>query len=96
MSRYILIAIIFTSPLMPLELFAQDDEVRATVNISIRQDQEIWVGQQLTVNLDLKTTGYSFSGTHFNLPEMSGAFLMQTDTTTIKMSETIDVNDQTV
>ncbi len=69
---------------------AAEDEVLADIGISIQQDGDIWRGQQVTVNLDLKTTGYSFANTHFNLPEVNGAFLMQTDTTTIKFSEKID------
>ena len=73
---------------MPLA-FA-DDELKANVVISIQQQGELWRGQQITLNLDLKTTGFSFSNTHFNLPEVSGAFLMQTDTTTIKLTENID------
>ena len=76
--------------LLPLSVFAQDDDVKADVTISIQQDKETWAGQQVTVNLDLKTTGFSFSNSHFNLPELSGAFLMQTDTTTIKFSENIN------
>jgi len=69
---------------------AAEDEVNANISISIQQDGDIWRGQQVTLNLDLKTTGFSFSNTHFNLPEVNGAFLMQTDTTTIKLSEKID------
>ena len=66
---------------------AQENDIQATVAVSIQQQGEYWVGQQLTIDLDLKTTGFSFSDTHFNLPEVSNAFLMQTDTTTIKLSE---------
>ena len=69
---------------------AAEDEVNANIAISIQTDGDIWRGQQVTLNLDLKTTGFSFSNTHFNLPEVNGAFLMQTDTTTIKLSEKID------
>ena len=58
--------------------------------ISIQQSDDIWAGQQVTLNLDLKTTGFSFANSHFNLPEVSGAFLMQTDTTTVKMTERVD------
>ena len=76
--------------LLPLSVFAQDNDVKADVTISIQRDKETWAGQQVTVNLDLKTTGFSFSNSHFNLPELSGAFLMQTDTTTIKFSENTD------
>jgi len=90
MNRYHAQLIVLTGLLLPLSLFAQDKGVKADVAISIQQDQETWAGQQVTVNLDLKSTGYSFSNSHFNLPEVSGAFLMQTDTTTIKFSENID------
>ena len=41
----------------------------------------------VTLYLDLKTTGFSFSDTHFNLPDVGNAFLMQTDSTTIKLTE---------
>ena len=82
--------ILLFSLLLPLSVFAQNDDVKADVAISIQQDKETWAGQQVTVNLDLKTTGFSFSNSHFNLPEVNGAFLMQTDTTTIKFSENID------
>ncbi|MBE9549108.1 MAG: BatD family protein [Proteobacteria bacterium] len=68
----------------------QEDGVQANVAISIQQAEDIWMGQQLTLNIDLKTTGFSFSDTTFNLPEVSGAFLMQIDTTTVKMTENID------
>jgi hypothetical protein len=61
--------------------------VNGAVSISARQDQANWVGQQLTLYLDLKTTGFSFADIHFNLPEVSNAFLMQTDSTTIKLTE---------
>lgn len=92
MNRYQYWGLLVTALLLPLSLFAQDD-VKAGVYISIEQEQEIWAGQQVTLNLDLKTTGFSFSNIHFNLPEVSGAFLMQTDTTTIKLTEKIDGRD---
>jgi hypothetical protein len=79
--------------LFSFQLQAQDDDVQAGVDFTIQQDQEVWMGQQITLNLDLKTTGFSFSNSHFNLPEVDGAFLMQTDTTTIKLSEKVDGQD---
>ena len=90
MSRNFLKIILLTSLLLPVSVVAAEEEVKAAVAISIQQDQDIWAGQQVTISLDLKTTGYSFSDSHFNLPEVSGAFLMQTDTTTAKMTENID------
>jgi hypothetical protein len=93
MSSCFLKALFLAGLLLPFSTLAQDNEVKAAATISIEQDQDIWAGQQVTLNLDLKTTGYSFSNSHFNLPEVSGAFLMQTDTTTIKRSESIDGQD---
>ncbi|MCF6262974.1 MAG: BatD family protein [Xanthomonadales bacterium] len=67
-----------------------EDRLQTNINISVQQQNTIWIGQQVTLNLDLKTTGYGFTDAHFNLPEVAGAFLMQTDTTTIKLTEQID------
>ena len=93
MNRYLHRALLVTGLLLPLALPAQDDEVKGGVDISIEQDREVWAGQQITLSLDLKTSGFSFSNIHFNLPEVSGAFLMQTDTTTIKLTRKIDGRD---
>jgi len=93
MNRQLCKFIILAGLLLPTSVLAQDNEVKAAVDISIEQGQEVWAGQQVTLNLDLKTTGFSFSNSHFNLPEVNGAFLMQTDTTTIKLTEKIDNRD---
>ena len=93
MNRQLRNFIVITAMLMPLSLFAQDNDVRAGVSISVESTGDIWTGQQVTLDLDLKTTGFSFSNTHFNLPEVNGAFLMQTDTTTVKLTEKIDGQD---
>ncbi|MDH3902545.1 MAG: hypothetical protein OES90_04915 [Xanthomonadales bacterium] len=97
MNRHLLRVLLLTGLLLPLALPAQDAGIdaglKAAIDINVEQDREIWAGQQVTLMLDLKTTGFSFSNTHFNLPEVSGAFLMQTDTTTIKLTEKIDGRD---
>lgn len=90
MSRRLRAFILLSGLLLPISVFAQNDEVKAGASISTNLDQEIWAGQQLTLDLDLKTTGFSFSNSHFNLPEVNGAFLMQTDTTTVKLTEMIE------
>jgi hypothetical protein len=90
MTEYLGRLILVTGLLMALTVSAGDDEVEALVAVGLEQNQDTWVGQQITLNLDLKTTGFSFSNSRFNLPEVSGAFLMQTDTTTIKLTENID------
>lgn len=90
MSNHYFKLVLYLGLVFTHSVIAQDEDVRAAVAASIQQDTEIWAGQQVTLNLDLKTTGFSFSNTLFNLPEISNAFLMQPDTTTIKMSETIE------
>ncbi len=90
MSKRFFITLFLTGLLLPLYAFAANDEVKADVAISIQHVPEIWAGQQVTLNLDLKTTGFSFSNSHFNLPEIPGAFLMQTDTTTVKFTENLE------
>ncbi len=89
MTSFIL-RIILLGSLLPLPAAAQDGDIQAGVSLSIQSVQDIWAGQQVTLNLDLKTNGLSFSNTHFNLPEVGGAFLMQTDTTTIKLTEKVN------
>jgi hypothetical protein len=93
MSSYSLKLTLCLCLVLPHMVSAQDEDVKAAVAASIQQSTEIWAGQQVTLNLDLKTTGFSFSNTHFNLPEVSNSFLMQPDSTTIKMSEKKDGED---
>lgn len=93
MSRLVLVLAMLATALIPPGAHAQEDGLKAAVAISLQQEGKIWSGQQVTLNLDLKTTGFSFSNTHFNLPEVGDAFLMQTDTTTIKLSERKDGED---
>ena len=95
MTKYLLVITFMTGLMSPLTAAAQasdiqENDVQAGVAISVQRQQNIWAGQQVTLDLDIKTTGFSFSNSHFNLPEVSGAFLMQTDTTTIKLTENID------
>jgi hypothetical protein len=60
------------------------------VRLSIDSDKAYWVGQRVLVHLDLMTSGFSFSGQRFNLPQISGGVLLQTDSSTLKLNEQID------
>ena len=64
--------------------FAED---RAEVDLKVGTTAEPWTGQQVTLSLDLKTPALSFSEIHFDLPEVTGALVLQTDSTTVKLSE---------
>lgn len=60
------------------------------VSISIDPDKTYWVGQRVLVHLDLKTDGFSFSDQRFSLPQISGGVLMQTDSSTLKLTEQVE------
>lgn len=93
MNRYFLPFVLMPALLLPVSVVSGDDDVKASANISIGAGQDLWAGQQITLYLDLKTTGFSFSNTRFNLPEVKDGFLMQTDTTTIKLTEKTNGQD---
>jgi len=65
-------------------------DVKGRVRASLESGEVNWVGQQITLNLDVMTTGYRFFDIRFNLPEVAGAFLVQADSTTIKLNETLN------
>jgi hypothetical protein len=50
-------------------------------------DDAVWAGQELELNLELWTNGFSFADQHFVLPEVRGAFLLQADASTLKLGE---------
>lgn len=66
---------------------------QADVTVSLGTEDVPWVGQQVTVNLDLKTDDLSFANVFFNLPAVEGAFLLRTDSTTVKLTERRDGED---
>ena len=67
--------------------FAAAQEQRAQVSLGLGGEGPFWTGEQLTLNLDLSTPALSFSDIHFNLPEVPGALVLRTDSTTVKLSE---------
>lgn len=50
-------------------------------------EKPVWVGQELELYLELWSNGLSFSDQRFVLPEVRGAFLLQPDASTVKLSE---------
>ena len=62
--------------------------VQAEVGIGVSDAPTIWVGQRVIVNLDLWSTGFTFSDQRIHLPEVVGGLLMKTDSATGKLSET--------
>jgi hypothetical protein len=62
-------------------------EPQAEIRFFADSQETPWVGEQATLNLELWSDGFSFRGQAFSLPEVKGAFLMQPDATTVKLSE---------
>ena len=81
MNRHLLIALLF---------FAGDltaDSLRGEIRFQPAREGTVWVGQELELQLDLMSTGFSFSGQQFSLPDVSGAYLLQADSSTVKLNE---------
>ncbi|MBT8040757.1 MAG: BatD family protein [Gammaproteobacteria bacterium] len=60
---------------------------QAEVRIAAGRDDPQWVGAKIPVYLELWTDAMSFSNQSFVVPEVSGAWLLQTDSSTVKLSE---------
>ncbi|MEN8166299.1 MAG: hypothetical protein ABFR65_02340 [Pseudomonadota bacterium] len=65
-------------------------EPQGQVRLSIDTEKQYWVGQRVLVHLELLTTAFSFSEQRFELPRIDGGVLIQTDSSTIKLTERID------
>lgn len=65
---------------------APDGQTRVSIDV----EETIWVGQRVLVHLDLMSNGFSFSNQRFDLPQISGGILIQTDSSTLKLTEQID------
>jgi hypothetical protein len=63
------------------------DSPQAEIRFQPGREGTVWVGQELELNLDLFSTGFSFGGQQFILPEVSGAYLLQADSSTVKLTE---------
>lgn len=66
------------------------DALQGEIRFTPAREGTVWVGEKLELNLELWTTGYSFGDQLFALPEVPGGYLLQADSTTIKLSETRD------
>lgn len=60
------------------------------VRLAPARSWPLWVGQELELHLELWSDGFTFGGQSFVLPDVSGAFLMQADSSTVKLSEVRD------
>jgi len=69
----------------------QADQLRqGAIRFQAAQQEAVWVGQEVELQLELWTDGFSFADQLFVLPEVNGAFLLQPDSSTIKLDEIRD------
>ena len=87
MIRTLASLILILGLLLSCNRLMADEGLEAMLRVSVNQQTAIWMGQQVTINLDLVTNGVRFSDTQFSPPAIQGAFLMQVDSTTIKLNE---------
>lgn len=64
-----------------------NDELRGEVRFQAANEGVHWVGQQLELQLEIWSDGFSFADQLFVLPEVKGAFLLQPDSSTVKLNE---------
>jgi len=63
------------------------ESVQGDIRFHADTKNVVWVGQELELQLDLLSTGFSFGGQVFSLPEVKGAYLLQADSNTVKLNE---------
>jgi hypothetical protein len=64
--------------------------LEADIRARIAHDGEAWIGQQLTLQIELLTDGQSFRGQRFHIPDIAGALLLEDAVSTTKLSEQRD------
>jgi hypothetical protein len=62
-------------------------EPQAEVRFSTDAYGPAWVGEEVRLNLELWSDGFSFGKQLFQLPEVEGGFLLQPDASTVKLTE---------
>jgi len=85
-----LLALLVSSGLMlcgPLSAVAGP---RGDLRFVASETAPVWVGQEVELYLELWTDGFSFADQLFVLPEVPGGFLLQGDSSTVKLSEIRD------
>jgi len=84
-SRRRLILSLWAAIAIPVTLFGA--EPQAEVRFEVDSAAPRWVGEEVRLNLELWSDGFSFGRQLFRLPEVEGAFLMQPDSSTVKLTE---------
>lgn len=80
-----------SSGVLPLFLlFATAGAQEARIRASLADDEEVWVGQRVTVIVELLAPGYFASAASFDIPDPQGVLLMPPQGHPLVSNETID------
>jgi hypothetical protein len=66
---------------------ATSAQLQGEVRLLAERQEASWLGQELELYLELWSDGFSFGEQLFVLPEVKGAYLLQADSSTVKLSE---------
>ena len=66
---------------------ASSAQVQGEVRLLAERQRASWLGQELELYLELWSDGFSFGEQLFVLPEVKGAYLLQADSSTVKLNE---------
>lgn len=72
---------------LPLAAFGSA-ALQGEIRFARALDEPVWVGQEVELHLELWSDAFSFGDQLFILPEVPGGFLLQGDSSTVKLSET--------
>lgn len=73
--------------LLPAAAVRAQAQEGAEIRFVAAKERPAWVGERIDLHLELWTRDLSFSGQAFTLPEVQGGYLLQPDSTTLKMTE---------
>ena len=76
--------LLLSAQLLPVAAAAS---LQGEVRLVAARAEPVWVGQEVELYLELWSDGFSFGDQLFALPEVKGGFLLQGDSSTVKLSE---------
>ncbi|HET6564450.1 MAG TPA: hypothetical protein VFG52_03470 [Xanthomonadales bacterium] len=88
---FVLALLIFT-----VQVQSQEPLVRASVSGKHASSDQLWVGQGVTLVVEVLVPGYFNSAVHFNLPDPAGVLLMPPQDHPLVSNEAIDGTEYTV
>jgi hypothetical protein len=73
--------------LVVVPVAAADSTVEGEIRLQPAREGSVWVGQELELQLELWSDGFTFGDQLFVLPEVAGGYLLQADSSTVKLNE---------